>query len=269
MANFFTGRVSYVLPKQGILNLAVGSGFFVRFQGLPVFVTARHILTGRHWTTNEPLQKDGRCPHSISINVPIVEDVADGGRFGFKESIVDLEQNHTQVWSEAQINDQHCDVSCIIFGQQWETGFVERWQAEHAQLGKFKIGCINDYEDWTSTVNREFPVASPAYVLGFPLGLTAGGPNRPIWRGGNIATEPRVDYDGWPVFLIDVAGRNGLSGAAVVSLSEAGTLAFAGVYTGRVLPTDQNSDLGFVWKVSFVNQLLSTALRDLEKRAMQ
>ncbi|MEZ5987410.1 MAG: hypothetical protein R3B94_15805 [Hyphomonas sp.] len=258
--NFFTGRTSYVRPKQGSLELATGSGAFVRLAGIPAFLTARHNLTGRHWTTGETLHSTGRCPHSISINVPIVEDIDHGARFGFKETIVELERDYRPIWNELTVESGICDLGTIFLDREWEAGFIDRWKHEHDQSGNFKVGCINDYEPWQTTVEREHKVGSSAFVLGFPLSLTAGGPNRPIWRGGSIATEPRADFEGWPTFLVDVAGRKGLSGAPVLVVGQDGSTTFAGIYSGRVLSEEDNSDLGYVWKCSAIHDLFRTVV---------
>lgn len=259
--NFFTGRASYVRPRQGDLELALGSGFFVRFDELPVFVTARHNLTGRHWTNNNALHDTGRCPQNISIHVPIVETVPHGGRFGFKETIIELEQNYAQVWNEISVAQGVCDVGCIVLDPSWEREFISRWQAEHKTEGSFKVGCINDGVNWHDIVDREHAIGSPAFAVGYPLGLTASGPNRPIWRGGFVATEPRANFEDWPTFLIDIAGRKGLSGAPVLVKDTSGSLSFAGVYSGRVLPEEHNSDLGYVWKCSVINELIRTTIQ--------
>lgn len=259
--NFFTGRTSYLRPRQGNLELALGSGFFVRFEEQAVFVSARHNLTGRHWTNNSTLHNSGRCPHNISINVPIVEAVPHGGRFGFKETIVELEQDYIQVWNEIRVEKGLCDVGCIVFDTAWEKAFISRWRKEHSAEGNFKVGCINDYANWGDIIDREHEIGSAAFALGYPLGLTAGGPNRPIWRGGFVATEPRTNFEDWPIFLIDIAGRKGLSGSPVLVKDTSGSLSFAGVYSGRVLPEEHNSDLGYVWKCSVINDLIKTAMQ--------
>ena len=51
----------------------------------------------------------------------------------------------------------------------------------------------------------------PISIIGFPLGMS--GPSRmAIWKTGHIATEPDVDYNGEPFFIIDATTRQGMSG---------------------------------------------------------
>lgn len=257
--NFFTGRAAFSQYILGTIPLAVGSGFFVRWGAMPVFVTARHNLTGRHWLTHDTLRDDGRTPDRISINVPIVEDASSGGRFGFQEVIVELEQDYKPIWKELPHRNGVCDFAAIPVDGSWEAAFIERWKARHSIEGSFKVACINDGDDWFDSANRQLKVGAQAFVLGFPFGIAAGAPNRPIWRGGNVATEPAGDFDGWPIFLVDASGRKGMSGAPVVVRDDSGLLRFSGIYSGRILKEKDNSELGYVWKAPKILELLSKA----------
>lgn len=258
--NFFTGRACFVKPLLGSIALASGSGFFVRWGGLAVFVTARHNLTGRHWLTNDPLREDGRTPDRLSINVPIVENKSSGGRFGFKEVIVDLETNFVPSWKSVERPKGPCDVAVVPMHTEWEAPFLDRWKSAHSIDGIFNIGCLNDGDEhWMDTVRREHRVGSQAFVLGFPFGIAGGAENRPVWRGGNIATEPRYDFDDWPTFLLDFSGRKGMSGSPVIVRSDEGALHFAGIYSARVLGEKHNSELGYVWKCTVIQEALASA----------
>jgi len=68
-------------------------------------------------------------------------------------------------------------------------------------------------------------------VIGFPFGWTGGGALG-IWVQGAIATEPEVDYDGLPRFLIDSRTRMGQSGSPVTIYKRSGwvTLVDRGPY---------------------------------------
>jgi len=110
-------------------------------------------------------------------------------------------------------------------------------------------------------------VAMPVSIIGFPLGFTSAG-FFPIWKTGHIASEPNLDYQGEPLFLIDATTRGGMSGSPVVlrltggykkkdgsvimSSSGCKTL-FLGIYSGR-LPRD--SEIGRVWRPRLVNEIL-------------
>jgi hypothetical protein len=103
----------------------------------------------------------------------------------------------------------------------------------------------------------------------FPFGL-AGGGSLAIWATGFMATEPEIDYNKQPRFLIDCRARPGQSGSAaiahrnggMVALEGGGTAAFSGavtrflgIYSGRI---NEQSDLGIVWKASSIKELVDS-----------
>ncbi len=106
-------------------------------------------------------------------------------------------------------------------------------------------------------------------IIGFPFGFTAGGAFG-IWTRGFMASEPDVDWNDLPCFLVDARTREGQSGSPVIAYSSGtgghrmagGALAFfqgpvtnlLGVYSGRL---NNQSDLGIVWKVQAVRDILA------------
>ncbi len=104
-------------------------------------------------------------------------------------------------------------------------------------------------------------------IVGFPFGMTGGGAFG-IWTRGFIASEPEVDFNDLPSFLVDARTRPGQSGSPVIAYSDGGAtptadggLAFfgrpvtnlLGVYSGRL---NEHSDLGLVWKIQAVRDIL-------------
>jgi hypothetical protein len=123
--------------------------------------------------------------------------------------------------------------------------------------------------------------AEPVSVIGFPFGLSSAG-KFPIWATGFLAQELSHVTPENPIFLIDCRTRQGQSGSAVIAYRTSGsrkikdgrvvsTLTpnkeweFLGIYSGRV---NNESDLGRVWHVSLLNDLLlaaEDALKDISK----
>jgi len=110
--------------------------------------------------------------------------------------------------------------------------------------------------------------ADPVSVIGFPFGRSSAG-SLAIWATGFIASDPDIDYDNLPQFLIDCRSRPGQSGSPVVSYRSGGAVAmedggsaifsgpvakFLGVYSGRI---NEQSDLGRVWKVAAVREVVN------------
>jgi hypothetical protein len=126
---------------------------------------------------------------------------------------------------------------------------------------------------------------SGATLLGYPYGFYDSVHFLPVWKTGHVASEPNVDFDGLPLFLVDVSAFPGMSGSPVLAVA-------SGIYesedgsmrTGRVLrllgifsampvvrqerPGDAVTDtppqtteislqLGYVWKAALIADLAS------------
>ncbi len=106
-------------------------------------------------------------------------------------------------------------------------------------------------------------------IIGFPYGLGTAGA-WPIWKTGHVASDPDLDYDGRPAFLIDATTRGGMSGSPVVWRCDGGyrtrngtpilaggmKTKFLGVYSGRI---HDDAEIGRVWRPSVVEEILSNA----------
>ena len=55
-------------------------------------------------------------------------------------------------------------------------------------------------------------------MVGYPIGLWDNVNNRPLFRRGVTATDPKVNYQGKPMFLIDCACIQGSSGSPVFAM---------------------------------------------------
>ena len=111
--------------------------------------------------------------------------------------------------------------------------------------------------------------ADAVSVVGFPFGLRAGG-SLAVWATGFVASEPDIDYNSLPVFLIDCRARPGQSGSPVIAYRSAGTVGmadgsaavfsspvtrFLGIYSGRI---NDQSDIGMVWKAAAIKELVAS-----------
>lgn len=122
--------------------------------------------------------------------------------------------------------------------------------------------------------------AEPVSVIGFPFGLSSFG-KFPIWATGFLAQELDLITPDNPVFLIDCRSRQGQSGSPVIAYRSSGarrkeggrivatlspekTWEFLGIYSGRVNP---ESDLGMVWHVTVVEELLQEAEAEMRRRS--
>jgi len=123
---------------------------------------------------------------------------------------------------------------------------------------------------------------SPTTLLGYPFGFYDTLHFLPIWKTGHVASEPDVDFEGRPAFLVDVSVFPGMSGSPVLAVSngiyesENGSLLtgratrLLGIFSatpvvrqgGRDLnglssngSVETSLQLGYVWKASLIAEL--------------
>lgn len=78
--------------------------------------------------------------------------------------------------------------------------------------------------------------SSGATLLGYPFGFYDTTHFLPVWKTGHIASEPDVDFEGRPVFLVDVSAFPGMSGSPVLAVANGIYESEDGVMrSGRVL----------------------------------
>jgi hypothetical protein len=104
--------------------------------------------------------------------------------------------------------------------------------------------------------NMQVSPAMAVSIIGYPEGF-ASACTWPIWKTGHIASEPDLDWNGLPCFLIDATTRGGMSGSPVVArmygsyptteggVSLGGTATrFLGVYSDQY----EGPEIGVVWR---------------------
>ena len=122
------------------------------------------------------------------------------------------------------------------------------------------------------------------FMVGYPIGLWDNVHNRPLIRRGITATDPRLDFEGRPEFVVDMASFPGSSGSPVIRPNAPGSslLASGGhlmgvLYAGPMWSADGSieveqtptqvgvsvrvpSHLGYILKGHLVKELLDEAI---------
>ncbi|MEI6245128.1 MAG: trypsin-like peptidase domain-containing protein [Acidobacteriota bacterium] len=80
-------------------------------------------------------------------------------------------------------------------------------------------GQLTVFSEAHTQVDMKARPSSQAVLLGYPYGFFDTRNFLPVWKTGHLATEPSVDFQGQPVFLVDVSAFPGMSGAPVVGVS--------------------------------------------------
>lgn len=225
--------------------LSTGTGFLVQGESGLLLITNRHNLTGRHQQTGQPIASHGGVPDQVTI-----WHNASNGIGNWRAITEPLYDDDCPRWREHPVLGSKLDVVALPLTDTTDIAF-------------YPYDLVNTGPD--------IQVGPSDYlsVVGFPFGLTAGGVF-PVWATGFMASEPEVDFNDLPIFLIDCRSRQGQSGSAVLAYRSGGMVAmasggsaafsgpvwkFLGIYSGRINP---ESDLGIVWKASAVAELVQS-----------
>lgn len=224
--------------------LSTGTAFLVNSSSGPLLLTNRHNLSGRNNENNTPLSRTGAIPNRIEI----------------------------------YHNKENAKGSHIIkYEDLYSSEDVPKW-IEHPTLGQSVDFVALPLSDLTDVAVYSYiletgsdikvGVTDQVSVVGFPFGIQVGR-NAAIWATGSIASEPEINYKGLPLLLIDCRSRQGQSGSPVIAYRPGGAVnmlegtAFfsgpvkkiIGIYSGRI---NKESDLGLVWKVSAIKELVDS-----------
>ena len=243
--------------------LAIGTGFVYQYNQEYFLITNWHNVTGRDALTKKPLHSGCAIPNRMRFNFPCYH-------LPTKEESVNLPNDvYTLTWSTDE-QPLYKDEDMVI--PWWYEHPVHR---EKVDLVAFPCSIsmtdILSANDSSLNLEKDLPLLPTldVYILGFPIGLTGGG-RFPIWKRGSLATEPYIDIDDLPKLLIDTATRQGMSGAPVyaevtttpsferkTNAARIGKIRkFIGVYSGRVGNDEFQAQLGVVWKVKAIEEVI-------------
>ena len=266
-----------VYVYNGSAEVSQGTGFFYANMkpsqaGRDAEVETLFLVTNYHVVTG----------HSPTIKLPRTGDRI---RFAFHADPNDLEK--TRIW-ELPLYDTH-DEPIWVQSESFAAAdvvLVPIPARMYAQLRSFYVFT----EEHTRTDLKIRPT-SGATLLGYPYGLYDKKHLLPIWKTGHIASEPDVDFEGTPTFLVDVSAFPGMSGSPVLAAGngvyeseEGATSASTGLMrSGRVtkllgvfssMPivhrsqpsaanasadqssvTDISLQLGYVWKAALIVEI--------------
>jgi len=123
-------------------------------------------------------------------------------------------------------------------------------------------------------------------LIGYPYGYYDKKNWLPVWKTGSIASEPDVDFEGKPLFLVDVSAFPGMSGSPAFAIAygayetiEGPTTVghvekFLGIYASMQMlkqekyleeitsksrlgvVVDESLELGHIWKASLIIKIV-------------
>jgi hypothetical protein len=254
--SFTRSAVLLTMGYEGT-ELATGSGVIARYiDGHRYLITARHNLSGRRPGSDIPISNNGGVPNQLRV---------EGCNLDFAANLYNGENDPN---SDTPLYATHAGGSAIdvtVFRVPAET----------------RVDYPLDQSFLMPRYNSELPlyVGQTCYVLGFPEGLIHRPFEKatfPIWKTGNIASEPLFDFDGQPKLLVDATTRRGMSGAMVV-VSEKNRNRFVGIYSGRYKQAESRdipdpnpyftAELGWVFRSEVVSELIQKLRSHLTRAA--
>jgi len=241
------------------LSLSQATGFFISKDRQDYLITNGHVLAGRNPQTNKPLSDTAALPDEVSLTYHVWFDENGQRRTGLGRATEQLKDAAGKPrWHE---HPDGAKVDVVALPVANPDVRVTRYPLDLA----------------LATTNLFAGVGETVSIIGYPFGLTGGG-LFPVWKTGHIASEPEVDYDDSPVFLVDATARPGMSGSPVVrrfggfgyrnrggfemiasstmSAGRSELTRFMGVYSGRL--RDGAAEVGMVWKPEVIEQILGT-----------
>lgn len=123
-------------------------------------------------------------------------------------------------------------------------------------------------------------------LVGYPYGYADDTYALPIWKTGSIASEPNINFEGKPLFVVDVSAFPGMSGSPTFAVSygtyesedgntvAGGVQKFLGVYasmqmlhekkyleelqTNKGIILSQSLELGHIWKAQLIIDMVKS-----------
>jgi len=242
-------------------RFACATAFIVASEARDYLVTNRHVVRGK-----DPDKDPARVPNSLRIMQNVRDDLGK-----WLPRFVELyDQDGRPLWYEhPETTPGPFDVAVVPLAPADEEIVylpVDIWAEGDPTVPQASIAVANELS-----------------IIGFPFGYKGGG-HFGIWVRGFVASEPELDWDDFPAFLIDSRTRDGQSGSPVMGYWPAGQPRnvllpgnsapvmqmtnmpitwFMGIYSGRLRDTAKGAetDLGLVWKTRVIREIIAAKQR--------
>lgn len=245
--DFFSVTSLLLLLRVNGQNLSTATGFVVRFDDEDYLITNWHVLNGRNANTGKLLsEKTGAFPRTVVIYHRSKNSLSSW--VAEEEELYDKEDK--PLWLEHPMG---CKVDVVALKLRNHSSEIKTYPLDISLAQK----------------SMHIAPAMSVSIIGYPFGETAGAV-WPIWKTGHIASEPMLDYNLLPCFLIDATTRAGMSGSPVVK-REYGTwlgsdkelhfskdgkgTKFLGIYSGRI---HDLAEVGIVWRPQVIYDILES-----------
>ncbi|WP_433718663.1 trypsin-like peptidase domain-containing protein [Microbacterium laevaniformans] len=239
-----------------LLEIGTATGHLVNAMDGFHLVTNWHVVTG-YKPDGEPAGSSAAPPTFVDVDFHNPDDLTAPATHRYP-----LYDDGRPLWRVHPSLGKRADIAALAvsFGGQYALHLGRTVSAQSYEL------------DYSHEMALE--PSMDVSVIGYPYGRKSSG-SIGIWVRGTIASEPDLNFEGAPVFLVDCRSREGQSGSPVIAYRPAGSLVhhatghstvrgeavwqLLGVYSGRI---SDESDLGKVWKLSAVREVVEHGAAD-------
>lgn len=187
-----------VILLKGDEEVSQGTGFYYVLKGL-THAAILFLVTNHHMLTGYP-PEETKSPKGDNIRFYLHRDANDPGYvsgIGFPL----YTEDGKPIWLSSKEFPQ-ADVAVIPI-----------LRALYADAAVFAIS-----EDWAAG-NIKLRPTSTITLIGYPYGYYDKKNWLPVWKTGSIASEPEVDFERKPLFLVDISAFPGMSGSPAFAIA--------------------------------------------------
>jgi len=187
-----------VILLKGDKMVSQGTGFYYELKDssqstILFLVTNYHVLTGYS-------PKESKPPKGDNIIFYLHNDIKNPG---------DVKQIKFPLFTK---NGKHIWLSSKEFPQA-DVAIIPLAASLYDGVKVFVIS-----EDWAKSDIKVRPT-STITLIGYPYGYYDKKNWLPVWKTGSIASEPDVDFEGKPLFLVDISAFPGMSGSPAFAIA--------------------------------------------------
>jgi hypothetical protein len=237
-----------VTPQRPGVKLGTATAFVTEHAGQQFLVTNWHVVAGRNPLTGRTLSPHAAVPTQLGVMHHARGPLGNW----IEEAVAICDDEERPLWLEHPTYGRKVDVVAIPLPASDQIS-------------------VYPYKPSDPGPQIKTGPSDPVSIVGFPFGQTGGGALG-IWVQGFVATEPQINFNNLPCFLVDSRTRPGQSGSPVVafrtgtwvddndsvSVTTGSVERLLGVYSGRI---NEESDLGYVWKISALLEILESGVR--------
>lgn len=238
-------RSLFIEVWSGSHKIGKATGFVVIHNERPILLTNLHVVSGLNIFTNAILDPNGLLPDRLVIAHNQLNKL--GNWISRTEPLFDAQGK--PLWKTHPMYGVGADVAALPLTQLDD---VQVYPYDLANPGVALLAVAG----------------SEISVVGFPYGVSSAGWVA-IWTTGHIASEPDLNYQNRPVFLIDCRTNKGQSGSPVIVFRGGGFVAMddgsgkmiagpqyrlLGIYSGTI---HEDLDIGMVWKLRAIRELVA------------